>query len=133
MNFLRKFLSRKKNFIFKPLFKGNLLIHYAAIYNIDEILSYFIAIGSPVNVKNTSGKTPIAYCHYNKNFPMIKLLIKNLADPNQVKYSYGQNSDTSLKKMDDFIQEAKSIWNEFDGLIRVMLIKRIVFLEDYVN
>ena len=75
-------------------------------------MSFLISIGSPVNAKNEAWKAPIAYSHYNKNFKMIKLLIKNLADPNQVKYSYGQNSDTTLKKMDDFIQEAKKIWNE---------------------
>jgi ankyrin repeat protein len=133
MIFLKKFLSRKKNYIFKPLFKGNLLIHYSAIFNQEEIMNFLISIGSPVNAKNEARKAPLAYSHYNKNFRMIKLLIKNLADPNQVKYSYGLNSDAILKKMDDFIQEAKRIWNDYDGLIRVMLIKKIVYLDEFVN
>lgn len=60
---------------------GNLLIHYTAIYNQKEIMKLLIKLGSPINVKNFALKTPIAYCHYNKNFILIKILIKALADP----------------------------------------------------
>ena len=30
-------------------------------------------------------------------------MIKALADPREVKYSYGKNSDANLKKIDNFI------------------------------
>lgn len=37
---------------------------------------------------------------------MMKIMIKSLADPREIKYSYGLNSDISLWKIDEFIEKA---------------------------
>jgi hypothetical protein len=33
VEFLEKFLTWKKNFIYRPIYKGNLIIHLATMYN----------------------------------------------------------------------------------------------------
>ncbi len=109
------------------------MIHLAVIYNQAEIVELLIDLGSPINKRNAMGKTPLAYSHYNKNFIIIKILIDALADPREINFTYGKNSDTNLKKIDEFLDKARQIWNENDGLIRVMKIKKLIYLEKFVN
>ncbi len=92
-----------------------------------------IDLGSPTNVPNDLGKTCLSYAHLNKNFEIIKILIDALADPREVWYSYGKNSDTNLRKIDQFLDQAWQIWCDNDGLIKVMKIKKLIYLEKFVN
>ena len=74
-------------------------------------------------------KTPIVYCHFNKNFDTIKSLIKAHADPRDIKYFFENNPEKSLRDIDSFISKAQLIWNKSNGLTRIMKIKKLLILE----